>query len=1084
MAKVFISSTGEDLSEYREAAIAVCNQLELIPVAMELFESMEAGATEGSKRKLDECHVYVGVFAYRYGYVEAGYERSVTEIEYEHAGERRIDRLCFVIHPEHVWPPGRIDENRERIEKLKKRIGQSHCRGERFTTVDDFRSKLIFSLAKWVEGQGPQRPCICTLPTPPGDFTGRESELNCLLHRLKSGSVSISGIRGTAGVGKTALALKVGHLLTGDYPDGQIYCDLRGADPQPRTPPSVMAQVIHAFDPDRPLPDNEDALGGDYRSTLAGRRVLLLMDNVGDGRQLGPLVPPPGCLLLFTSRQKFEIPGMLREDRLDLDTMSECDARHLLLRLHEGLREHAGVVAELCGHLPLALRLAAGALARTPHLTAQRYVERLKERLLDLHVGDVSLRASIGLSYSMLAPKLQSRFCLLGLFPASFHPDAALAAWGTSEDEALETIGELVKYSLIEYNAGAGRYQLHDLVRLFADSELDDALRSAGLTRLAEYYATLLQALEKDFREGGQSLVDALQAFDQEWPSVSTTFAWLTGRMAQDAVAARLCSDCARAAFLILDHRHFDARQSWLEAGLEAARRVHDRAAQGVHLRRFGWQHLYVRRGDPAKTLACYEEALDIFRGLGDGREEAIVLSYMGGWYASSREHGRAIHLLDQSLALSRDVGDHRTEGVTLGRLASTCDALGQLDRAIEYYEQAIGVERKIGDLPGEAIDLANLAGCLDRAGQASRADECWERALDIRRQLKEPERAAPILLRLAGSCDLRQEPARASAYYDELLTTIVAMPDTEARCAALSRLGVTLLERGRASHARACIEEALNLHPEHATKWGLANMLGDLGRTCAGLGQLDRAIECYEQAVAVERRIDDLPREAIDLDNLACCLDRAGQASRADECWERALAIWRQLKKNERAIDILLKLAASCDLRKEAARASAYYDELLTTIVAMPDTEARCAALSKLGVTLLKSGRASRARACLDEALKLHPEHGTKRGLGNVLGNLGCACAELDELADAIEYHQKALAIDDELGDREGKAIGSWDLGETYERRAQEGDLARAAELMQVRVDLLRELGDADAEKLAERLEAIRKRLAGGSGP
>jgi Domain of unknown function (DUF4062) len=146
--RVMISSTGSDLADYRQAAVEVCNRMGLQPVAMEFFEAMGQGATEASKRKLADADVYVGTFAHRYGHVDAGYDRSVTEVEFDHAGELGLERLCFVVDPSYPWPPQAIDANREQVEGLKQRVGAT-VTWETFTTVDDYRAKLQQALTEW-----------------------------------------------------------------------------------------------------------------------------------------------------------------------------------------------------------------------------------------------------------------------------------------------------------------------------------------------------------------------------------------------------------------------------------------------------------------------------------------------------------------------------------------------------------------------------------------------------------------------------------------------------------------------------------------------------------------------------------------------------------------------------------------------------------------------------------------------------------------------------------------------------------------------------------------------------------------------
>src|SRR5262245_12270297 len=148
MRTVFISSTSKDLVEYRKAAEEICQRFGYHPIAMEYFTAMSTGATEGSKRKVDDADLYVGIFAHRYGYIEDGYDLGVTEIEFDYAGERKLDRLCFVVDPKHPWPPEHTDHaNYPKLEAFKKKIDKLICAS--FTTVDDFRVKLTQALTEW-----------------------------------------------------------------------------------------------------------------------------------------------------------------------------------------------------------------------------------------------------------------------------------------------------------------------------------------------------------------------------------------------------------------------------------------------------------------------------------------------------------------------------------------------------------------------------------------------------------------------------------------------------------------------------------------------------------------------------------------------------------------------------------------------------------------------------------------------------------------------------------------------------------------------------------------------------------------------
>jgi hypothetical protein len=222
MVKAFLSSTGKDLEKYRDAAIEVCNRLQIVPIAMEFFEAMGAGASEGSKRKLDEADVYVGIFAHRYGYIEAGYDTSVTEVEFDHAGERRLDRLCFVVDPKHPWPTDAIDyENHAKLAKFKGRLDKL-IRAQ-FDTVDSFSLKLYQSLSEWMKGRQAARVEPRDLFEPLLNdhrfFAGRAYALSSVKQFLNDPAGGYLAITAPAGFGKTAVMAKLvtGHAGSAAY---------------------------------------------------------------------------------------------------------------------------------------------------------------------------------------------------------------------------------------------------------------------------------------------------------------------------------------------------------------------------------------------------------------------------------------------------------------------------------------------------------------------------------------------------------------------------------------------------------------------------------------------------------------------------------------------------------------------------------------------------------------------------------------------------------------------------------------------------------------------------------------------------
>ena len=546
-------------------------------------------------------------------------------------------------------------------------------------------------------GPPPTADALHQLPQPPRDFTGREQDIAEFMAELEKRGAVIS-CRGMGGVGKTALALVLAQRLTDRYPDAQVFLNLRGVPQQesvtkqePVTTAEAMAHVIRAFHPDFKPPDDRNQLEGHYHSVLAGRRVLLLMDNALDRPQVEPLIPPPTCLMLVTTRQRFTLPGLYWKD---LDTLPPEDARDLVLEIAPRIGEAADEMAEVCGRLPLAIVTAASALAERADLDPGGYVARLRKARKRLELVD----ASLSLSYDLLDAGTGRRFAALAVFPAGFDAGGAAAVWDIPPDEAREVLGELVRYSLVEYEEAAGRHHLHDLVRVFADSRLAKRERAGAEKRHAAHYEGVLRRAKETYKQGGDAVVHGLALFDAEWENIRAGQAWAAGHTAKDRAAAALCNAYPDAGVYCLSLRlHPRERIRWFEAALTAARELKDRGGEGVHL------------------------------------------GNLGNAYAALGEVRRAIEFHEQALAIDRETGDRRGEGQDLGNLGLAYAALGEARRAIEFHEQALAIDRETGDKRGEGNALWNMALAYEKMGDRREAVSLAAASLEIFEAIEDP---------------------------------------------------------------------------------------------------------------------------------------------------------------------------------------------------------------------------------------------------------------------------------------------------------------------------------------------------------
>ena len=304
-----------------------------------------------------------------------------------------------------------------------------------------------------------------------------------------------------AGVGKTALALVLAERLKDRFPDGNLFLNLKGTTRSPLSPAEAMAQVIHSYYPTDRLPENENELHGLYLSVLADKRALLLLDNAADKEQVEPLLPPSSCAVLITSRNKFTLPGL--EER-DLDVLPPTEARELLLEIAGRIGSRADSLASLCGYLPLALRNAASALAERRDIDVKDYERRLSDKKVRLELVD----ASFSLIYDLLRPVKRKHWCRLSVFPEDFDLNGGAAVLKMDRDASAEALSDLVKWSLVDFirpvNSGEGRYRLHDLARLFAESRLESKERDDAKQRHTKHYLKVLSDAEKLYDGAGK----------------------------------------------------------------------------------------------------------------------------------------------------------------------------------------------------------------------------------------------------------------------------------------------------------------------------------------------------------------------------------------------------------------------------------------------------------------------------------------------------------------------------------------------------------------------------------------------------
>ncbi len=758
-------------------------------------------------------------------------------------------------------------------------------------------------------------------------FTGRAGELAELDALLPGATepggtphaVVIAAISGTAGAGKTALAVHWAHRVAGQFPDGQLYVNLRGFDPeQPVTAGEALAGFLAALGAGAAIPPGEAARAARYRSLLAGRRLLIVLDNAAAAEHVRPLLPgSASAMVLVTSRTA--LPGLVARDgahRLDLDLLPAEDAV-ALLRTLVGERVDADpatalALAGLCARLPLALRVAAELAVARPGmpldaLAAELAGERDRLELLDAGGDSRSAVASVlSWSYRHLPDDAARMFRLLGLYPGQdWDAHAAAALGGTTVTQAGQFLGVLARGHLIQ-PAGPGRHGMHDLLRAYAARQAasldDDQARHEALTRLYGYYLAACAAAM-------DSLALAEQHHRPQAPPTGTPVprfgdpdaarSWLDAELATIVAVAGQTASHGWPQYAIglaqTLHRYFDgvhetAGMTICQHALDAARHSGDRGAEARTLTTLGV--IYGRQGRYAEAAECQQQAIGMAREAGDRLTEGWALGNLALIHDQQGRYPEAARCHRQALALCRELGDVTGEAVALSNLGLVYLRQGRYQRAASQMRQAIGVYRKVGHRFGEVIALTNLGDVCYRQGDYERAAGYQEQALALSRELGSRRVEAWALARLGAVDGRRGRYDQAVSGYQQALEAFQEAADRDGEAEALNGSGETMLAMGQHDKARRFHLNALTLTRQTGGKREQARALTGLGAICYRQGQLDRAAGFHRDALALYREIGDPGGQAAALNGSGEILLATGQPGEALRCHHAALTL------------------------------------------------------------------------------------------------------------------------------------------------------------------------------------------------
>ena len=742
------------------------------------------------------------------------------------------------------------------------------------------------------------------LPQAVPGFVGRERELNVLtdlLHSVESASgvVVLSAIAGTAGVGKTALAVHWAHRAAERFPDGQLYVNLRGYDPDHPVPAAdVLAWFLRALGVAGPdIPPEVGERAALYRSLLADRRMLVVLDNTGSAEQVRPLLPgASSCGVLVTSRDS--LAGLVARDgavRLNIDLLPLADAV-ALLRALIGRRVNADpgaaeALAAQCSRLPLALRIGAELAAARPSVPLADLVSELADQQRRLNLLDAGgdpragVRAVFSWSYRNLDVAAARTFRLLGLHPGPASDSyAAAALTGTDLRQAEQELDLLARADLIQA-AEPSRFGLHDLLRdyaceLAATSDTK-AQRRAALTRLFDYYlhtaaAAMVTLYPTEHQRRPDSPPPAMVVPPVTSPGAART--WL------DAERASLVAAVAYA-----------ATHGWPSHAARLAATIFRYLDVGGHYAEAITMHGHARR---ASSQA------------GDRAAEAEALTNLGVVSHEQGADGPAVSYFEQAIALLRETGDRAGQARALGNLGGVELLQGRYGRAASRFQQALGLRRETGDRVGQARALSNLGRVDLVQGRYRQAAAYLEQALALCHELGDRTGQAYILNYLGCACLRQGRHRQAADYFEQALALNQQTGNRPGEAYVLTNLGLLDLRQDRHEQAMGHIQRALAVFRELGSESGEAEALNGLGEVFLATGQADRARAQHRAALGLAARVGDKYEQARGQSGLARGYHAVGDVGRARHHWGHALDLYTSLGVPE-ADEVRAQLAA-----------------------------------------------------------------------------------------------------------------------------------------------------------------------------
>ena len=704
---------------------------------------------------------------------------------------------------------------------------------------------------------------------------------------------------GKKGAGKTSLALELAHHFAPKYPDAQFYIDLKAGGDRPLSVSKAMGQVLRAFFPKEPLPDDSAELAQQYAATMKGKRVLMVLENVTKPSQIKRFMLGRSGMVIFTSENKISISGSYSKP---VKEMFPDEAELLLFFLVSNVKRWATEINELCGYSPMAIALAGSFLKANPDIPPETLVRELQEekRILkpegeeeedDQNKKEVIDRYVVpifNIIFRDMRKETATVFRKLALFASSFDEKAVANICGDRDGDHLQ---RLVSLKLIEHDTINNRYFFHELIHKLIKSDVRPSEKILTHRNLAFYYFDILKNANELYKSDEDALESALNIFDQDWFNIQAGQKWSSQKSSEDAEISKLCGNYCTEARVLMPMRHpTDECIEWNESALAASRESENSEAEKNNLLSLGIQlhslghfekaieyleeaqglshklghvsdekialdllgHCCLSTGNIERAIECFTKVLEFVRLEGKANKEMEVLNYLAQALLQGKKYEAAEMNFKLALDKARKSGNKQLQVQILDSLGEMCNSIKKFQSAVTYLKEGKSLAHQC-NLKSKEIDiLKNLSTTYLLTGKHKKAFDCLDSSFEIAKKLGDNRLQGTILVKMGDYHKSVKEYSEAIEKYERGLPKVRKFAGYHTEYFLLENLGNTYLELDRYEKAMICFRHSRTLGKKQSDRFMEAKALWNMSITCQQSGDFTEAVSCAESASKV----------------------------------------------------------------------------------------------------------------------------------------------------------------------------------------------------------------------------------------